>query len=1051
MSQSEKGSRLSSSRLNRNEKNPYVPSRGPRAQTALQSAHPQKFISLPQVAPEHSSNIIEKRHELFQNMLIDLKSTPLHDAVENALTKLLSLKSCILWISNQGTSNLISPTLNKTCKSTIGIVGACFREKRIYNVHEPSKHSLFSQLVDSPDLASLYLPLFKSNGQVYAVVQMTRDSNSLAFSEIDEESALFFGKKFKQVSHLLIVDNSTFPQISDHDLHEVGPQLVERLSHDFQCKSVEFWMLENMRNVYSKLIDMEFVEQQNCGCVAPAIKSGLTVNTINVKKLTGYSPDIDGTNHGPILIVPVQLKSDTFAIVLRGKTAGKSFSNIEAMQLENIAPFVGRAIIGDKDQTTPEASSEFALRLKALLEVAETLSGVLDIDALIPTIMERACSLLNTERCSLFLVDQTKQLLETTFHGGLDKSITLPITRGIVGHTATTGKIVNITDAYSDPRFDRQVDLETGFKTRTLLTVPIFNNRGEIAGVTEMINRRDGSAFDESDIKMMNAFNVFCGISLDNAKLYKTSLSLTRQLRGFAEMGSALNTSKTVHDVLEEILNNAKSVVHASRATIFLRDIDQDTITVFINVGEELEHGTIFASEVAKNLKPKIFNKETIQAMIKGETVPKARIESSTSNTKVLLSSVVPPKENDEYQPICGFPLLTSDSKVLGVMELKCNWKLLPEDIKLLDCFAVFAAVSLEKSQLEEIAKFGQIETALKKWVSDDERKTFDIPEKLRIPEDKIPIIYSINFDAPQWDGIGLFKVLWTILNSYNLQQEFQITNEVLFTFIQAISSTYNKVPYHNWRHACDVTQFVNYEIRLAKMDTVFTKFELLGILTSTICHDANHDGFTNVYNVKAETPLGILFKNQSVMETHHCSVAISVITKEESNIFAALTESDYKKMWTLIIQLILITDMAKHFDFLKAMNEALDKGPLDLENNEHRLMLMQAILKCADISNVSRPFELADKWCDVLCEEFFRQGDLEMANGMEYTSPLNDREHLDKPKSQIGFYTFVCLPLFKVAARAMPPLEKNVVQISSNLDVWKASAAEKEQEQLNK
>ena len=58
-------------------------------------------------------------------------------------------------------------------------------------------------------------------------------------------------------------------------------------------------------------------------------------------------------------------------------------------------------------------------------------------------------------------------------------------------------------------------------------------------------------------------------------------------------------------------------------------------------------------------------------------------------------------------------------------------------------------------------------------------------------------------------------------------------------------------------------------------------KFDLLALLTSAVCHDANHDGFTNVYNVKAERPLGILFKNQSVMETHHCEMAIQILTKE--------------------------------------------------------------------------------------------------------------------------------------------------------------------------
>ena len=78
--------------------------------------------------------------------------------------------------------------------------------------------------------------------------------------------------------------------------------------------------------------------------------------------------------------------------------------------------------------------------------------------------------------------------------------------------------------------------------------------------------------------------------------------------------------------------------------------------------------------------------------------------------------------------------------------------------------------------------------------------------------------------------------------------------------------------------------------------------------------------------------------------------------------------------------------------------------------------------------------FDLAD----VLCEELWRQGDLKSANGMEYTSPMNDRSHIDKPKSQIGFYTFVCLPLYQATAKAVPPLECNVNQVLSNLAVWK-------------
>ena len=85
----------------------------------------------------------------------------------------------------------------------------------------------------------------------------------------------------------------------------------------------------------------------------------------------------------------------------------------------------------------------------------------------------------------------------------------------------------------------------------------------------------------------------------------------------------------------------------------------------------------------------------------------------------------------------------------------------------------------------------------------------------------------------------------------------------------------------------------------------------------------------------------------------------------------------------------------------------------------------------------MSRPFELADRWCAALCEEFFRQGDLEAARGMKYTSDLNDREHLNKESSQIGFYKSVCLPLYQAVAKVLPYLEINVHQVESNLSAW--------------
>ena len=77
----------------------------------------------------------------------------------------------------------------------------------------------------------------------------------------------------------------------------------------------------------------------------------------------------------------------------------------------------------------------------------------------------------------------------------------------------------------------------------------------------------------------------------------------------------------------------------------------------------------------------------------------------------------------------------------------------------------------------------------------------------------------------------------------------------------------------------------------------------------------------------------------------------------------------------------------------------------------------------CSDISNVSRPFLIAEKWCNILCEEFFRQGDEEKATGIGLSSLLNDRDNVDKPKNQIGFYNFICLPTYQTLTKVFPKL----------------------------
>lgn len=1059
-----------------------VPSR-----SLLAKGHPSPVV--PNIVQQTNASFAKKPRtfeEIFDDLMVSAKHDTPYQAIEIDLQPVLDATHVVLWVYLEEHNSLFSPSFGIFGPINDCLLAAGYKSRCPFVCEAQRTHILFNPQIDGriipPTQPLLMVPIRAKDGHCFGVIQFSRKPDKL-FGEQDLAIASFLMKKFEIYARFLFLDMQEILTAAEltrfGGLCDVVTTVLVSLERIFRCRKAEIWKFKRgatrtWRYEKGETIK-QAVELSRAGVVGYSLSQRKMVNERSVLRHPNHDDFADGFYDEAILVYPyLDEEEKVWAIALRGREQPPSFSESEEIVLRAVAPFVIRSVAkAIKARTVDENLDTYQSRLTALLEVAEALSGVLDIEELIPLIMDRSCNLLDAERCSLFLVDPVKQQLVTRFAGGLSKTIRIPIGKGIVGTVATTGEIINIPDAYNDERFDRSIDKKTGFRTKAILALPIFNNRGEIAGVTEMINRKDGGSFNDDDIRLMMGFNVFCGISLDNAKLYSASLDLAKQLRTFVDMSEGFMQKDSIRASIEKILDNARDIIYAKRASLYLCEAEND-LTLLVSVGESSSYGDIFAKEVVQKgqmaiyagqeLKEKAQLGQSLDSAIEKMLAGEVSLRDLTSETKRLgdtnsttrssrvmkvLMSEGDDAANDIQESVCALPLFNSDGKVLGVMELECQRIILSEDVKLLDSMAIFAAVTIERNQLQDIATLGEQEQELQLNITPLERTKCDVvPARLALTPEETAHIQSINFDSPQWDGIGHLKVCFGVFHRFGLQEKFKISNEKLFRFLTEIRDTYNPVPYHNWRHAVDVTEFVTYQVTTGNLDKELTSFELFALVVAAICHDANHDGFTNVYNVKAETPLGILFKNQSVMETHHCAVAISILSKEQCNLFATLEPDEYKKMWTTIIQLILATDMAKHFEILKTFNALKDNNEFSLENNEHRVMLMQLVLKSGDISNVSRPFELADKWCDVLCEEFFRQGDLESASGMEYTSPLNDRAHLDKPKSQIGFYTFVCLPLFEATARAVPELMVNVEQVKSNLAVWKAASEKAQAEQ---
>jgi len=130
----------------------------------------------------------------------------------------------------------------------------------------------------------------------------------------------------------------------------------------------------------------------------------------------------------------------------------------------------------------------------------------------------RVSELLEAERASLFLVDRRRGELVLRVAQDVERgdSVRIPLASGIAGAAATSGKPVRVADAYQDPRFNRDVDLRTGFRTRSVLCLPLHDRSGEVFAVTQLLNRRDGQPFDAADEKRYADFAASLGVLLES-------------------------------------------------------------------------------------------------------------------------------------------------------------------------------------------------------------------------------------------------------------------------------------------------------------------------------------------------------------------------------------------------------------------------------------------------------------------------------------------------------------------------------------------------------
>ena len=273
--------------------------------------------------------------------------------------------------------------------------------------------------------------------------------------------------------------------------------------------------------------DIEIRLPMDAGILGYVATTGKSLNVLHGREHEHFNVEVDEPPNyrvETILCMPIfssKSQHEPVAVVrLLNKAGNAPFTEEDEQQFQAFADSIG--IILESCQSFYVVARN-QRGVAALLRATTTLGQSLDLETTLRSVMDQARDLMQADRSTLFLLNRETNELWTKVakaDGKTMMEIRIPANKGIAGYVASTGQPLNITDAYDDPRFDPSTDKQTGYRTRTVLCMPVHNAKGELIGVTQLINKNQGT-FTTSDEEFLRAFNSQAGMALQNSQLFQ--------------------------------------------------------------------------------------------------------------------------------------------------------------------------------------------------------------------------------------------------------------------------------------------------------------------------------------------------------------------------------------------------------------------------------------------------------------------------------------------------------------------------------------------------
>ncbi|KAF1319944.1 3'5'-cyclic nucleotide phosphodiesterase, partial [Globisporangium splendens] len=525
-------------------------------------------------------------------------------------------------------------------------------------------------------------------------------------------------------------------------------------------------------------------------------------------------------------------------VLLRNKKDQSSFNESDIAITINICRHIGSALHSSE---LHDAIQKAQGKAQTLLDLSAVLFRELETNSLLIAIMDAIKKPMNASKCSTFIMNEDNTELYSPVGSDINcdlaqEAFRIPVTWGIVGAAVQSGEIINVPDAYQDPRFNQTIDKQTGFITRSILAVPIKDANGRVLGVLAMINKLSKQYFDKDDEELARGIAYYLAIALNNARLFEEARSAMRRSDALLALMQVMSSAnENVGDVFKGIAETVSEILHVEHGELFF--VDALSKSLFCRMGSSWKG---YSLPLGKYIQGIVAEKGEVVNLVSPTSHPDFNHEyDKLVGVKTRNLLCVPVKSSQRHGEENVIAVFYAANKVGKPHARFCE-----EDVKILVAICgelksiierrawelVFEAESSEGNEMTQVtssylSQFTSTPTLSRRRSHSSLRSRTTSPpltpasapssghnresaatsfsgEMAPKKNSVANIIRSWELDPWEYTAPQLVDLAMDIFDYYDLLTRFQVPRATMRRFLVGVKSQYQDIPYHNFYHA---------------------------------------------------------------------------------------------------------------------------------------------------------------------------------------------------------------------------------------------------------